>query len=42
MCILIEYTVYRKAQNKEEKSNEYYERESTEIYEKVVITADIY
>ena len=33
MFDLIEYTVHRKAQLKGEKSNEYYERESIEIYE---------
>ena len=33
MFVLIEYTVYRKAWIKGEKSDEYSERESTEIYE---------
>ena len=33
MFVLTEYTVYRKTWIKEEKSDEYYERQSTEIYE---------
>ena len=33
MFVLIEYTVYRKVWIKGEKSDEYCERESTEIYE---------